>query len=700
MANWQSAPIVGQEAAKWQNAPLIGGVPEQTTVPQQEQLPDTPANRKIIDIIRNQMGIQPTAKPKMTFTDYMLSSLPFGDEVGALGETLGRYLNESGDQVGREFTARDAAGMSPYDVFSGPTTQGPDIGGIYNDAKQGINAQREEYSAENPIRAGLGTAVGLAAFGPGKAAASFPTSLPAQMALTAKQGAIIGGAVGAGEGEGAFERLQNAASGAIFGGVTGAATPAVVAGASKAFAGAKRLASPVTSAITNRINPEMRAVEIAREALKADNVSMSDAASRLSSTPGSPRVLADIAGQNTRDLARVVANTTGSGREGMTKFIAERNLQQPDRILNAVKTVLKNPDDFASTTARLGAQRERIASPIYKEAFKNSKAVDVTRVVKYIDSKVSPGVTKMANPASDLAPDGITAQLIRMRKFFQTAKNQRVGLQPLHNVKMEIDNMISAAQRAGEGPRVRSLMGVQNELLRAMDRASPLYQKARGIYSSTHELDNALEVGLNSIRQPADALKAQIAKMSPAEKEMVQIGAARAIRDNIEKIRDGHDVVGRLFGSKAARDSIKAAFQNDQAFRKFQAELFREIQMRRTANAVTGNSTTAKQISDMMEFKSSAQGRDVLALLLEGEPVKAGRAAFRQILQGEKGIGEKVADRLSDMLLSNDPQKIVNAVKMLEKREAALEKLKAALMPANRFIATEVAGSGAKLIAP
>ncbi len=125
-------------------------------------------------------------------TDYVRSSLPFGDEAGALGGAIGKSL------------------------------RGKDFGKSYNEQKALEGLYRDQYARDNPAKAFMGGAASVAAAAPAGVASALPTILQG-----AKSGAGVGALFGAGEGEGLSQRATNAAVGAGLGGAIGGAVPAV-----------------------------------------------------------------------------------------------------------------------------------------------------------------------------------------------------------------------------------------------------------------------------------------------------------------------------------------------------------------------------------------------------------------------------------------------------------------------------------------
>lgn len=472
--------------------------------------------------------------------------------------------------------------------------------------------------------------------------------------------------------------LGEAGQGSAIGGAIGGLAPGVGAGIGALARGVKAAASPATQTIVNRVRPEGQAAELAAKAFQRDAIPLEEAGRRLEAMrlTHADAVLTDVGGANVRGLARAAVNTPGPQREAVQSFIEARNLAQPQRVTEFVGEVLKSPDDFAKTASRMAAERERIAGPIYEQAFASAKPVNVSGIVQYIDSKIMPGATNLMSPVADLRPDGVTATIGKLRSFFATSTNQRFDIRQLHQIKQELDGMIGTAKRAGDDTKARAILGVQNRLVQAMDRASPLYQKARGIYSNTFELEEALEVGRNILRMKPDQAREAFGSMTPAQKELAQVGMARAIADRVASMRDGHDVVKTIFGTPAIRDTLKAAFPSSEAYRKFQLAMMREARMRKTADAVRGNSTTIAQAADLIDTRSGRSvGGDVLSLLMDGQFKEAAGSAVRQVLKGETGLSEKVAENLGNMLLSTDPQKVQNAIKVLSRRQDALQRL-------------------------
>jgi hypothetical protein len=176
------------------------------------------------------------------FTENMMRSLPFGDEVGSGGAALGRYL----------------AGKSGLAPEVGLSEQ-------YERQRALDRAEQERYARQNPVANVGGQVLGIAAGGaPTGAAAAFgirgapaavqiPATLGGRVAEGVRTGAPLGALYGAGEGEGLKERAANAATGAVGGAVVGAALPTVAAGVRGAF-GRRTVSGPTVDQLRQQAN--------------------------------------------------------------------------------------------------------------------------------------------------------------------------------------------------------------------------------------------------------------------------------------------------------------------------------------------------------------------------------------------------------------------------------------------------------------
>jgi hypothetical protein len=79
---------------------------------------------------------------------------------------------------------------------------------------------------------------------------------------------------------------------------------------------------------------------------------------------------------------------------------------------------------------------------------------------------------------------------------------------------------------------------------------------------------------------------------------------------------------------------------------------------------------------------------------MQGMPIKAGATWLRQAISAEKGINEKVADKIGELLLSNDPMKMKRAMQLLNMRAGAAQRIASRMAAHQKFWSNEAYGVG------
>jgi hypothetical protein len=565
--------------------------------------------------------VQPAVPEGYGLTDSMMGGLPGGDEAGALGGALGQFLRGGGwDYSGQLEKQRGA---------------------------------RKAYGEANPATQVAGDVVAGMAMAPARGVA-LATTLGGSVAQGAKQGAVAGGLYGVADEGDIGQRLGSGALGAGFGAGLGAAVPV-------AFEGARQIASRPLSAIRGYRDPEGFAMGKATQALERGGQTAPDIqagldAARMGGAPST--TLADVGGRSAQRMVRATTNIPGRAGDAVGEFLDARQMDAQHRVASKLQ------QHWAGATGNVVDEAERLtqharatAGPIYERAYAEAPAVDTSGVVRYIDSVISPGATGMAQPRSDLRPDTISGELARVRQWFETNRNQRVGLNELHRVKMDLDGMIERARRdsGSKGTLTRELTNVQRRLLEAMDQASPSYRQARNIFSGDMRMRDALESGREFFKEDPEVIRNMVRRMNPAELAQYKDGAFRAIRDKLGT-DDMASVYDKLFKGQVVRDKLRAVFGNDAAFNDFQRFMLNERLLTGTRRAAQGNSTTVQQGHDVNDA-----GMDAAAAVQFGQQVASGNvvgatiSAIGRVVSKLGGWNEESAAATARLLLSADP---------------------------------------------
>jgi hypothetical protein len=158
------------------------------------------------------------------------------------------------------------------------------------------------------------------------------------------------------------------------------------------------------------------------------------------------------------------------------------------------------------------------------------------------------------------------------------------------------------------------------------------------------------------------------ARMNGPERELFRLGFAARYIDDINQTRDRINVIGKLATSNEARAKLNVAL-GAQGAQRLNAFLTVEQAMDRLRTAVQGNSTTARQLVELgMAGGTLGYGQ------LTGDPLAIGNAALVYgLLRGQRGIDQRVARRVAEMLTSNDPQVLARGIRTAANNRQILE---------------------------
>lgn len=668
---------------------------------------------------------EPTAKPTIgtgqSFYTGLKSGLSanFSDEMSGLA-SAGRTLlpdiinpDKPGSAVSeREFPLLGdvilgvaGAGKLGYEALTG----GGEGTAAYEKARDAERQNQRLASEQHPVANIAGNLAGAVALPVGGMANA--ATLPARMGRGALLGAGYGAAYGAGEGEGAGDRASRAATGAALGGVAGGVAPPILAGvgaASKAVGGAvgKVLGHPIQT-IRGAINPDQEAARRIGTNILADmetgRPGMSAADLAAARTSGQPTSVIDIGGENTRALARSAANTSPAGRAALEDMATERFKDQSNRVSAFVRDLVPTPGNATRTAEAIDAAERTANKGGYARAYAaGDKSINSPELERLMGS---PDVVSAMKDAaqkgkSRAIADGMGAfnSAVKVtddgRVVFNTGKN---GVPTYPNIQFwdytyrSLRDQAQASFRAGRNDEGSYLSSLSKQMRGELDRLVPEYGKARGVASDFFQAENALEAGQKfvSMRGPIEEARIAHAKMTPAQKTLFAEGFVSDLADKVSKISDNRSVtIDRIFNSPDGRARAELALGKGRA-QELELFLRRENMMDIARTAVKGNSTTTRQLVEAGiagGIGGSAGGAADAAMngKIDAKSILTG-ALLGGAAMGHRAINFKVAQRVGEMLASEDPKVLMTAIKMaktnpdagraLRKAETLLEKL-------------------------
>ncbi len=605
-----------------------------------------------------------------------------------------------------------AGGVDPNDENIAHAIKGLAVGGykkltgdpeaerLYNEQVATTRAQSDQLEKEHPYASLGGNVAGALAL-PGLGAAKGAT-LAGRMGYGAAVGAGTGALYGLGEGEGSLtERTPTALTGAAIGGAAGGLIPPVTEGLYQA---GKQITSPIRNLITGAITPETVASRRVAGALSRDEAAgiggLTPSELTAAQTSGMPATVMDMGGDTTRALARSAANTSPEGRAALNQVIDQRFESQAPRTKSWLESTFNYPNAAAQQQALEQAGRTA-NNAAYKAAYKAgesgiwspelerlagsdavSKAMQ-TAVKSSRDEAVLKGQGAF-NPKISFTPDG-RIQFNRGPTGVPTYPD----LQYWDQVRRELSD---SARRAGYGTEEsKRLGGFAKSLNTELDKQVPEYANARQSAASFFGAQDALEAGKNFVgggqRYKIPEVQSALAKMSPSERKLFQDGYVSRFVEKIDNTKDRGNMLNQIAQHEPARKEMELALGHQKAA-EFEARLRVEGIMDKARGAVQGQSTTARQLTEL----GLAGGLGGIGLYHES-PGEMGTAALAAVfLHGKNKVNAKLAKHVAQMLASSDPIVIQRGLKHVARSQKMTDALRAA-GPRLAAVAGEQAGS-------
>jgi hypothetical protein len=466
--------------------------------------------------------------------------------------------------------------------------------------------------------------------------------------------ANVGKGAAQGAGYGAVNALghdQDVAEGAKTGAAFGAAIP-VIGGVLKTGG---MVLKPFADAVRARTNPSGYGSQKIAERFANSGKTVNQAEARAARDGLS---LADVGGQSTRDLLRTTTNIPGKARDRVATQLALRQMGQGDRLKSLVSQTLADPDGYLAAKDEIAATAKRLASPLFKEAEKIP--IHFSETLEGIIK--TPAGRKALAKAEELAAN---EQIPFKQLFVNVADDGSMTIKRVPDqrawqyIKQAMDDMVDAetdsiTKKVSNPGRI--INNLKNQLLEELDAQNPVYAQARKVWGGQQSLDKALEFGRNSMTMAPEAVRRQLGKFGPPEKEAARAGVAEWIRGRIDTAGFTHNAILKFFSNRQQVKNLRELFDNEDQFKTFRKTIFSEAKRRSTYDAVRGNSTTARQMADMFETGGMQEGVDALKTVATGRPIAAALQFVGSRLRMLGGLTPQVADDISKKLMSMSPE--------------------------------------------
>lgn len=553
-----------------------------------------------------------TAKPAdSAVIRFNLETAVVGDKKPQQGQSERNWYDPVRSALqGMTFGFSDEVGAGIAAVPASIATGKP-YGEVYRDMHSSLQDDRKAYRKNHGSEAMALEVVGALPAGLAGGAKALGSqaikNVPKWMA-TAGVGAAEGAAYGAGTAE-QGGTLKGAAVGGAFGAVAAPVASAVASTAGKVL-------SPVARAFKEHMTytPKSQATDVLRKVADDAGLTVDDIVSQYKKL-GDDGMLVDV-DENFRGVMRALSDRSGTAKREARNALEGRQLGSVDRLIAKVeKTTGKKAGAYADTVTNLKAERNAKASPFYEESWAAEPSQEMIEIATKRPS-VRAALSRGAKLAADEGEDVGSSQFKRF-----------------HYAKMAIDDQIGKAIRSGNSNHARILIKSKNELLKAMDDASPAYKQGRDLYAGDSELLNAATKGEDIFKMRPDEIDDLVAGMGASERELYKHGAVRSIVNKLEDSQLTHDNARKLINSKSMQRKLGNLFESPDDLRSFVTQAVREREFGRTRQVIAGGSPTSqntqmqKQLDDYasqaFSFLDGAKGGIVSSVIsaLKGKPI-------------------------------------------------------------------------------
>lgn len=536
---------------------------------------------------------------------------------------------------GATFGWADEIGSAVAAPFAAMAT-GNSMGDAYRSMQSDMDGRQRQYRDENPgaaITAELAGGIMTGGVGGAKVLGSQAVKGMAPIAkagVTSLLGAAEGGIYGAGQAQ-QGERMGDAATGAAVGAVA-----APLLGASANWVGGK--AGDVAGYFGRKATetPKGQAVRLLRDTAEGAGLSVDNIANRYNAL-GRGGTLLDI-DDTMRGVGRGIFDQGGPMRSQARNFVDSRQMGQIDRLKDATRGAISG-DDAVDTVKALIKERSDKASPLYQTAM---QAPPTGKMLGLVDTRgtLKSAIAKGRKMAADMG-DNIGTKGAEVYDFKQ-----------FHYAKMAIDDDIGKAMRAGEGQKVRALMTLKNDLLSAMDEASPDYAQARQIFADESALIGAVDKGRQAFK-PSTTVRMfndMTESLTDGELEMFRRGAVQSILETLDNTQFTHDSAKKLVNTPAMQQKLSKLFKSPDDAVAFITQAGREAEFTKTRNSLYGSMTSSNQQAGQNIGDTLNSGTSVAFNAGTGNWVGAAMETMRSVF-GKKAPSPEMLNEAASLLM-------------------------------------------------
>lgn len=498
-------------------------------------------------------------------------------------------------------------------------------GAVQGMSPEDVTAEFQAAKEANPISSTIGGVAGtvlpLAALGtvPGVSTLMGTSGgLASQTLFGAGSGAAISAADTLARGGKPEDAGLNALAGAAVGGIA----PSLFAGVGKVF-----------GALTGRNTP--KAITNVARALKDDQVDPAAAAAQLANL-GPDGMVMDL-GPNLQAQAGALAATPGVGQTTIRDAVAARGAPaaKSARINADVADTVGQGPDLDLLKKQIVTDQKAAADPLY--------------------AGVRDTPVPMQGPFRFVLQTPLGKEAFRKAAVLAANDGRPVNSLTIDLVdyaKQALDDMAAVAKRTGHNNDARQAAGMAKLLRTEADKIEPGYRLAREAYAGPAAVMEAIDAGAEVFSKditPAQ-LERSLASMSSGERLAFLDGARSQIESQLGNAVNDALSLRNMFRKGWNEQKLRVVLGDDVAD-DLMKRINREVAFSKTANAVEGNSETARRLASMGEV--SPEGKNLSQVSVLGAVLGAVNKAKQTVSgYGQKKVNAQMASMLTSGALS------------------------------------------------
>lgn len=265
------------------------------------------------------------------------------------------------------------------------------------------------------------------------------------------------------------------------------------------------------------VGPAIKATKAAMPTNKAitsiiDTIGQDNLPTVIQELKSNPRLsLMDVVPAS-RQMAQKLITNEGPHQNKFEKFVTDRVASGKDATSNIYDATMGTPVNVVDKVNSLKQAAKDVGKKEIQPAVNNAGFVDVSNVINNIDKKLKPGVNSIISAGEPLALGDIEKPLSAVRQFIMDEKSVRTDPKSLHQfqaaLRAKADDMLNSTDGVTR-QKGHALMQVRNDIVNAIDKASPRMANTPEQILKHHGYDEASIAGMDASikKKTADMLE-------------------------------------------------------------------------------------------------------------------------------------------------------------------------------------------------